>query len=116
MPTDTAQHADQSPRTTRGLLVATAAITIPQLAFAAFIAIATWVETAGMTPSERADAWAGIGYYVAGVLAVPPLIASVLGGSAWAVRRRPLGVGLAIGSLIVAGIPVLFYVAWLLPV
>ena len=95
--------------TTRGLLIASIVVAVPQLAFAVLIVVYTWIDTAGMTARERADSWADIGYYIAGLIAVAPVVAGVLAGAAWGFRERVLGVALALCSLVVAALPVLFW-------
>lgn len=106
---------DRTERTTKGLLVAATVLGVPQAALAAFIAVATWVEIAGMTSQERADSWAELGYFFAGILAVPPLLALLIGAGAWFGRRSALGTGLAIGAVAVVGLAGLFYVSVIVP-
>lgn len=95
--------------TTRGLLIASMAVAAPQLAFAVLIVVVTWIDTAGMTARERADSWADLSYFIAGLVAVAPVVAGVLAGAAWGFRERVLGVALAICSIVVASAPVLFW-------
>ncbi|KAA1416781.1 hypothetical protein F0U44_16425 [Nocardioides humilatus] len=112
--TDHPTGADQT-RTTRGLLITTALLVVPQLILAVVVLVLTWTELSGMTPRERADSYASLGYYVAGIMAVPPLLAGLLGGGAWAWRERPLGVGLATGAVVVSGVAVMIYLRSYLP-
>lgn len=106
---------DQQARTTGGLLIATAVVALPQLALAVFIALSTWVELSEMTPAQRAESWAELGYLFAAVIAVPPVLAAALSGGAWSTRRRALGQGLAIAGLCVAGIPAALWLSSFTP-
>lgn len=119
MSTFTAAHDlatdEQTVRTTRGLLVALGVIAVPQLAFAALIALITWVEIAGMTAAERAESWAELGYFLAVAMAVPPVVGALIGGSAWAARRRVGGVVLAAVAVGITGLSALFWLSWLVP-
>lgn len=115
MAIDTRPAAPDQTRVTRGLLIATAVVAAPQLLLALVVLGLTWAELSGMSPRERNDSYAELGYYVAGIMAVPPLGAGLLGLGAWAWRERSLGVGLAIGALVVASVAALFYLRWFLP-
>ena len=99
---------DHTPAT-MGLLVAAGLAALPQLGFAAFLAVNTWIDTTGMSPRERSESWAELAYFFAAVIAVPPVVAGLLAGAAWATRQRAAGVGYAICALCVAGVPAAFY-------
>ena len=111
MSTWTAEHGptrrDQLGRATSGILVATAVLAVAELALALTLAIANWIAWLGMTASERDDSWIEIAFLIAGMIAVPPIVAAILGGPAWAFRRNAFGLALAIGGLVVVGLPAL---------
>ena len=104
---------DERARTTRWLVIATAVLAVPQLALAAYVAIVTWVELDQTTAAEQTDSWTELGYVVAAVVAVPPLVAAAVCVPAWVVRHRTLGAALAIVGMSVSGLALWFELPWL---
>ena len=106
---------DQRTRTTRGLLLATAVIGGLELAFAVAIAVYTYVDIAGMTPQERTDSWAELGYVFAVFIGAPPALAAVLGGAGWGLRRHAAGVAFSVVALCLVSLEALVLLHGVMP-
>ncbi|MFC5727738.1 MULTISPECIES: hypothetical protein [Nocardioides] len=84
------------------------ALAVLELLVATFFVVATAADT-----SE--DPLADIGYVFAVALGLPGVLGLLFGGLGWSLARRPVGLGLAIVGVVVAGAPGLWMISLWLP-